>query len=98
MDERKTLRVVTDLQTEARICGNSVVLLLYNLSQGGCMVEMPGACLQIGDDIHLKLCGFEHGGTVVWEQGGIRRSELLPRLGSRGRHLPWIQARHSCLQ
>jgi len=70
MDERKTLRVVTDLQTVARLRGHSVVLLLYNLSQGGCMVEVPDACLQIGDDIHLKLCGFEHGGTVVWEQGG----------------------------
>jgi len=70
MDERKTLRVVTDLQTEARIRGHSVVLLLYNLSQGGCMVEVPDACLQIGDNLHLRLCGFEHGGTVVWEQAG----------------------------
>jgi hypothetical protein len=45
-------------------------MLIYDLSRGGCMVEVPETSQQTGDNLRCSLGGSEYGGTVVWEQKG----------------------------
>ena len=71
MDERKTQRVVTDLQVEARVRGRMITVLVYDLSQGGCMIELPEPLLKPGVSLRLKFLDFESGGYVAWEHGGF---------------------------
>ena len=80
MDERKTQRVVTDVQVEARIRGRLVTVLVYDLSQGGCMIELPEPLLKPGDNLRLELFDFESGGYVAWEHGGIAGVQFYQEL------------------
>lgn len=70
MDERKALRVVADLRVKAHVRGRSFSAVMYDLSQAGCMIELPEAGLQISDNLLLSDSGFESGGYVVWEHRG----------------------------
>lgn len=82
MDKRRTQRVVTDLRTVARIRVRSVAMLIYDLSRGGCMVEVPETSQQTGDNLRCSLGGSEYGGTVVWEQKGYAGVKFFRDLAS----------------
>jgi hypothetical protein len=81
MDERQTQRVVTDLEVEARIRGRSVTVLVYDLSQGGCMIELPEQLVKPSDNLRLRFLDFEIGGYIAWEHGGFAGMKFYHELG-----------------
>jgi c-di-GMP-binding flagellar brake protein YcgR len=55
MDYRRYGRVVVDKEVECRIDGERTFAFLYDLSQGGCMIELPRGLLKSGQQMHLRL-------------------------------------------
>ena len=58
MDERKFQRVITDVEVEARIRGRPVTALVYDLSQGGCMIELAEPVVRPSDSLRLRFLDF----------------------------------------
>lgn len=84
MDGRADRRFIVDKDIECLIEGRQEWVFLYNLSAGGCMIEISRGQLRIGECMLLKLTHFiEAHGRVVWQFGGnagIRFEERLPEM------------------
>lgn len=68
MDSRLWSRVVVEKQIACTVAGRRDTVFLYDLSPGGCMIEVglaaPGA---VGDEVTVELGDFETAkGDVVW--------------------------------
>lgn len=71
MDERNHDRFVVDRVIECFFGERRDLVLLYDLSVAGCMIEAPKSGIKGGANIHLKLNDFiEVYGRVVWEKDG----------------------------
>lgn len=81
MDERHHERFVVDKEVECFVDERRHKVILYDLSSGGCMIEVPQASLSGGAFIHLRLNTFiEVSGQVVWMargNAGVRFSQFL---------------------
>jgi hypothetical protein len=56
-----------DETIECRVDGEMRSVSLYNLSCGGCMIEIAGDSVQKGSDIVVRLGrGFDLPGRIVW--------------------------------
>lgn len=81
MDERNHERFVVDKEIECFVGERRHEVILYDLSSGGCMIELPQASLNGGAFIHLRMNQFiEVSGQVVWVFGGnagVRFSQFL---------------------
>lgn len=63
-------RLSTDEVITLAIAGQDVEAHLYNLSCGGCMVELPGKPLEPGTALDVRLSNsVEIRGEVAWQMG-----------------------------
>ena len=63
-------RLSTDEVITLTIAGQDVEAQLYNLSCGGCMVELPDKQLEIGSSVDVHLSNkVEINGIVAWQMG-----------------------------
>ncbi|NNC60640.1 MAG: PilZ domain-containing protein [Erythrobacter sp.] len=60
-------RFVTDEETSVVLDGEKDIATLYNLSCGGCMIDLRNAGAVVGSDIELNLRDLVTAhGTIVW--------------------------------
>lgn len=82
MDERASNRVVVDLELDANVAGQSVRVLVYDLSMDGCMIDTGGE--QLPDRNAAVDLSFPHDllitGTLAWAHGGVGGIKFKERL------------------
>ncbi|MXO89859.1 PilZ domain-containing protein [Pontixanthobacter aquaemixtae] len=63
-------RFRTDQEIECRIGGKDLIVSLYNLSCGGCMIETSDDAAEEGAEVELSLTGKTTiPGRIVWRLG-----------------------------
>lgn len=76
MEERSWNRHVVRKEVVCTVGGVRDVVFLYDLSAGGCMIEMPPETVAVGDTVRIELGDFETAlGEVVWRaesSAGVR--------------------------
>jgi len=76
LDERAADRLVSDLEVDCYTAGASSKAVLYNVSTGGCMIEMPDEIPQEWEFVCLKIVDLAViDGRIAWRHGchaGVR--------------------------
>ena len=74
-------RFATDLTVQCRTGKQSADAALYNLSSGGCMIELADAVASEGDPLQVTLKpGLELNGRIAWRVGknaGVKFDDAL---------------------
>lgn len=71
MDSRVWDRILIEKNVDCRIGTVAGSVLLYNLSAGGCMIEVTGLPVGVGDLVEMNLDGVHDVcGSVVWAHDG----------------------------
>ncbi len=78
---RSFSRFSTDEEVTVVIDGEQDVATLYNLSRGGCMIELANVAVRPGARIEVRLLDeVNAGGRVAWRIGDKAGIEFVPLL------------------
>ena len=81
MTSRASERFVTDREVSCRFAGRKAIVLMYDLSVDGCMIDAADLEVTAGDPIVLDLLDERStSGEIVWEKAGcagVRFTEPL---------------------
>ena len=72
MDERSSVRVVSDLEVDFLAGASTDRAVLYNVSAGGCMLGVASEIPEELEFLCVKLAGLPIDGHIVWRRcGGV---------------------------
>lgn len=82
MRYRRYERIVIEKEVECEIEGVRDYVFLYNLSVGGCMIEVDSPTAHIGSTVSIDLAGIaEVEGRIVWRKernAGVEFNGTIP--------------------